>query len=73
MIKTIDEKIEVKFCMYCASKLVRVSLNVKKCPNDCVEITFKKPVDAFEELLKERKHANNLSMRGCGCQYPMIS
>jgi hypothetical protein len=73
LIKTIEEKNECLYCMYCGSKLKRLSLNVKKCPNDCVEVTFKKPSDAFRELLKETEQERTRSPRLPSCSYPMIS
>ena len=71
--KNIEEKNECLYCIYCGSKLSRITLNVKKCPNDCVEITFMKPREAIEEMFKERKELKRDSGPTCGCHYPMIS
>ena len=73
MVKNINEKTEVIYCMYCGTKLNKVTLNTKKCPNDCVEIKFLKPIDAIEEMFKERKQIKKSSGPVCGCEYPMIS
>ena len=73
MIKNIEEKKECLYCMYCGSKLKTVSLNLKICPKDCVEVTFKSPIEALHELFNEEKLAKLPKAMGCGCEYPMIS
>ena len=72
MIKNIFEMKEVIYCMYCGSKLERVTRLVKKCPKDCVEITFQTPQDIFSEIEKERKQSKKKGPE-CHCEYPLIS
>lgn len=38
--KSKEEINEIGYCWYCGAKLEKIGLSIKKCPNDCMRITF---------------------------------